>query len=203
MVSESSRYFSRPLIIRGNPDEAEEQVERAAESLGWPCRGEIPADPDQGVPYEVQWMAGPALILHFVVDDLSNCSVVRVSGDSPDFVESAAFLVKGSVDVYSFEELLDSVEAAEDTEKSAQALMQASVGAPPEFSERLFGSIRSFLASGNPELQEAAIWATSFTPFAQYRALLNEVLATQSDLRLRKTAMSVLEAYDHEGVPEQ
>lgn len=197
----SDRYRSRPLVLRSRAVEAEEEAESCAAALGWPCRGEIPADPDQGVSYEVQGMAGPAIILHFVVDDMSGSASLSLTGDFPEVVEAATELVKSSVDFYSFEELLEEVDVAEGSLNTGRALIRSSLGAPPEYDDRLFGKVRDFLSGSDPALQEAAIWATSYTPWPEYRPLLCGFLSNPSGERLARTARVVLDAFDQYGIP--
>ncbi|WP_327129800.1 hypothetical protein [Streptomyces sp. NBC_01727] len=198
----SGRYRSSNLICQAGATEAEEQAERCAESLGWPCRGEIPADPDQGIPYEVQWWAGPGLILHFLVDDLSGSAAVCVSGDSRDVVEAAVELVKSQIPFNSFEGLRNAVDTAVGSMDAARALIRAAIGAPQDFDDGLFSRVGSLLFGADPVLQEAAVWAVSYAPWPEFRAVLREFLSVSSDERLVLTARTVLEGFELERIPE-
>ncbi|MGM1062650.1 hypothetical protein [Saccharothrix sp. Mg75] len=195
------RHRARSLVLRTDPSTAEAEVERFADALGWPCRGEIPADPRQGIPYEVQWSAGPALTLHFLIDDLSNTPAVTVSGDDPQAVDAAAQLTAKHLNTFSTDELLESARRTRRAADKARALVQAGIGASENFNQPLFNEIRDNLANKDTRLREAAIWAMSYVPFPQYRELLQTTAQEDPDRRLRDIARNVLAAFDRGGVP--
>ncbi|MFD8392389.1 hypothetical protein ACFV2N_25140 [Streptomyces sp. NPDC059680] len=147
-------------------------------------------------------MAGPGLILHFLVDDVSGSAAVCVSGDSRDAVEAAVELVKSQIPFSTFGDLLNAVDAAADSMDTARALIRAGIGAPGDFDEGLFSRVRSLLFGTDPVLQEAAIWAVSYAPWPEFRAALQEFLSASSNERLVLTARQVLEGFEQEEIPE-
>ena len=195
------RYRAQSVVLRTPPPAAEAEVERFAEALGWPVRGEIPADPEHGVPFEVQWAAGPALTLHYVVDDLSGTAHVTVSGIDQPAVDGARALAERHLDMLSFAELIRAAGDRKAARERGRALIRAGVGAPPEFDERLAKLVREFLAGADPVLREAALWTMSYVPAAEYRDLLGRAAEHDPDPRLRQTAAGILAAYDQGGVP--
>lgn len=176
---------------------AEGDAERLANAMGWPVRGEIPADYANGIPHEVQWSAGSAIILHYLEDDLSGSAYLVVSGDSKEAAEATAGIAERQLPAFlSYQELLDSISKARSEPEKCRALVRAALGAPKEFDKRLFEIVRTSLSDKSPAVREGAIWATSYAPWPQFRDLLEDVVAHDRNQQVRDTAEGMLGAFD-------
>lgn len=194
------RYRTRSLILRTRPGEP--QAQTFADRIGWPYRGEIPADPDRGIPYEVQWQAGPGLTLHYLEDDISESSGVAVTGDDPQAAEALARLAENFLDIYSHDDLLGAAAQPGRADERARALVRAGAGAPRTFDDRLFSLLERSFTDPEPAVREAAAWATTYVPHPQYRALLAGVVRGDPERRLRDLARQLMEGFDAEGISE-
>lgn len=191
----SGRYRTRSLVFRKMPSEGD--AERLANAMGWPVRGEIPADYARGIPREVQWSAGPAITLHYLEDDLSGNAYLVVSGDRKEIAEATAGIAEQHLAAFfSYEELLDSISKARKEPEKCRALVRAALGAPREFDDRLFEIVRISLRDKSPAVRESAIWATSYAAWPQFRGLLEDVVAHDHNQHVHDTAEGMLGAFD-------
>ena len=187
-------HKSNPLVFRAAEGEAE--VARAADLLGWPLRGLIDADPATGVPYEAQWGIGTGPTLHYVMHSLSDSSFFFASANDPVGAAAAAELAAAHLDVETFDELLADVDRAKGLNQIGRTLLRAALGAPEAVDKRLVERISNTLRSRDPKIREAAIWAITIQPWAEYQPRLAKLADDDRDQRIRDLAQVVLEGYE-------
>jgi len=186
-------YRSQSLVFRKG--KAKNEVEHFAAAMDWPLRGEVAADPDRGTPYELQWSAGPALVMHYTEDDLSNTGYLVITGQRDDATQATAKVAERHLKFSSFDELLQEAGRASGTAERCRALIRVAIGAPRVFDRRLFDIIQNSLHDENPDIREAALWATSYPAWPQFRKLLENVAVHDPDHRIRDTAQGIAEAF--------
>lgn len=182
----------------------EEEVERFAQELGWPRCETDQADPEEGIAYHVFWAPpGAALGLHYTEDDLARDSYVTVIGKNAEAVHGAQELVEPRLNTWPLAELLAEVDGASTPVSLARAVLRAGLGAPHEFDETFFARINAALHHSDRRVRETAVWAVTFSPYAEYRPALTAIRESDEDPLLRDHAEILLEGFDEIGSQEQ
>ncbi len=190
MTSEDHR--SDRIVLKRT--HAEGEVQTFADELGWPRMGEQDEDLDVGQSREVMWGAGTALSLHYVHDPISRNDYVMTWGVDETAVDALARLAAGRLDVWSPAELCAAVEAAADPQERAAAVLRTGLGAPEAFDQGSFDCIITAMADPDTNVREAAIHATVFSPYTQYRDALQRIADSDPDPNRREDASIVLES---------
>lgn len=196
----SGDYRSCRLVLRHSS--AEDEVERFAATLGWPRVGEQQEDPETGASREIMWAAGTAVSLHYVEDPVSLHSYVIARGHDPNVVNSLIQLADGNLDTWSLDELLGAVREADEPAGLARAVIRAGLGSPDDFDVRFFECISQAMSHSDTWVREAALYATTYAAWPQYRHLLEHAAHRDPDAERRDDASIVLESFDIEGVGE-
>lgn len=182
----------------------EEDVERFAQELGWTKRGVDQADPEEGIAYHVVWAPpGAAISLHYTEDDLARDSYVTVIGKDAAAVHGAQVLVEPRLNTWPLAELLAEVDGASTPVLLARAVLRAGLGAPETFDEGFFARINAALQHPDRRVRETAVWAVTFSPYAEYRPALTAIRESDEDPELRDNAEILLEGFDENGSQEQ
>jgi hypothetical protein len=159
-------------------------VEMLAERLGWRMVDESETELEGGdVAHEVVWDAGPSVSVQYSYDPLSGSQYVVVWGST-----ELAELVEHDVAVWSLDELL--------SDHSRESIARAGVGAPDEYDERFFTLITAALKDPDTAVREAALYATAYSAYPQYRDALTEVARTDPDPARQVDADMILESLD-------
>jgi hypothetical protein len=96
--------------------------------------------------------------------------------------------------------LLTSHDGTRDPLPRARTLIQLGLGAPAEYDDEFFVRIRDGFASPEQWVREAAIWATAYSPWPQYRPLLEAAAQSDPAPKLRTDATTILAGFDHHGL---
>jgi hypothetical protein len=177
-------------------------VQGFVDSLGWVRLGEQAQDINAAQSREVMWGAGPALSLHLIEDPVSLNDYVMARGYDKGAVDALAQLAEGQLDVWKQDELLQAIDDAADEIEKARTVIRAGVGAPDEFDELFYAAITAAMADPSSAVREAALYATAYSPYAQYRGALEKVANTDRDENRRNDAQLLLESFGDQGVPD-
>jgi hypothetical protein len=197
-VPDNADFRSRRVVLKSSHGERE--VERFADELGWPRLLEQEEDAEQNLSREVAWAAGPALSLHFVQDPVSRHGYVVVWGRDKGAVDGLAELAAHRLNTWTLPELLAGPERAVDDRERAVALIRAGVGAPDEFDQRFFDVIAKGIGDPSSMAREAAIVATAYSSYPQYRPVLKRAAESDPDPARRRDAEVMLRSLDADGV---
>jgi hypothetical protein len=189
-----NHHRSDRLVLGRTPQSG--LVADTAEEQGWQCVEEVVEDGAR----QVLWAVGPGTSLTYTEDPVShNAYAVLVSEDRQTFDE-ALHIVEEELMPWTRRALLISIDEARDALALARAVIQAGLGAPDSYDEDFFTKIREAFSSPEKWVREAAVWATSYSPWPQYRPLLETVARDDPEEKLRSDASAVLAGFDAHGV---
>jgi hypothetical protein len=191
-------HLSQRLILRSA--EPEHQVFEYANSFQWTMIVDIPEDPDVGQQREVVWRISSTIDLHYQMDDMTGIGYVFIRADHPRQEDSFAAHAEQHLDVFPREELLRTYDMATDPEERGGSLLMLALGAPFKVDEATALRISAALQGPHPDVREAAIYATSYTPSEAYIPLLRHVAETDPVEALREDAQVMLDSYDEVGI---
>jgi hypothetical protein len=83
---------------------------------------------------------------------------------------------------------------------NARAVLRAGLGASEEFDERFFARINAALQHPDRRVRETAVWAVTFSPYAEYRPALTAIRESDEDPALRENAEILLEGFDEDSL---
>lgn len=187
-------FVSNRLVLGRSPQDA--SVVELAEDEGWQC-GE--AGEDEGA-RRVVWSIGPGCALTYIEDPVShNAYVVLVSEDRETY-DRVLELVDYELMPVSRRALLVSIDEARDPLNRARAVIQLGLGAPEEYDKEFFEAIRDAFGNEDKWVREAAVWSTAYSPWPQYRPLLEVMAQNDPEEKLRTDATTILAGFDVHGV---
>lgn len=189
-------YRTRKLVTRNCP--ALDEVIRLAESLGWPCAGD---QLDQRK-HEVCYDLGPVVTLHYVEDQIIRMCYIYISSTVGNLAEGFAKMVVEGIDILSIPEILEMVDAEHEPLRKGRAIIRLGLAAPGDYDSATYSRIEQALIAPDERLREMAIWATSYSSYAEYRSLLRHIAQADPVHRIRERAAMMLEGFDLAGVPE-
>jgi len=196
---EREEHRSRRLVLKAPA--GEDDVQRFVDELGWSRIAETPApSSDEEPAREIGWAAGPALSLHYVEDPVSLNSYVVARGFEQTAVDALARLAEERLDTWSLDELLIAVDQPAEPLDRARAMIRAGVGAPEGFDQRFFDRISAATTDPDPMVREAALYATAYSPYPKYRAILELAAREDPDQQRRDDAWILLESFDTQGI---
>lgn len=174
------------------------RVEEFAQREGWPrVARDTAADDDFR---DVSWYpadGGSVVLTEFLgIGE----SAVAVNSDDASRAVDLLNRLEEAVDTYRLDELLAAV-GADDPGDRADAILRLGLGAPRDPDPRFVTAIISAMADPDPVVRDAAVWASSYVPFAAYRNPLRG-LRDDEDEDVREAATVLLESFDETGVPE-
>ncbi|MEV4129888.1 hypothetical protein [Nocardia sp. NPDC049707] len=182
---------SRRLVLRDGVDES--AVEELAALLGWPRRTDIPEDLEEWRPRQIAWYVGPAIAATYSEDLLSGFPYVMITGSDEKVIRVTAELAESKLDTWRLDELVQSADPEADSATYATSVLRLGMGAPVEFDEEFFRSIRRALRSDRPEVRKYAVWAITYEPWPAHATLLAELLDEEQDEEVADLARNVLE----------
>lgn len=188
------RYRTGRLVLRDGAGEVE--AEGFAGELAWPRLEEYPAVPEELQPREVTWGIGPNAVMHYIEDVISGYCWVTFSGFNPETlldIREAAIL---ALPVRTEDEIISGYDRATTPDALVSATYLAGIAAPESFEERFFQRVERSLASGATQVRQAALWATTYSAWPEFRPALALIAHHDPDPARRQDAAFVLEAFD-------
>lgn len=177
-------------------------VNALAERKGWALLFEDAADPERGTPYRVEWQTGKSLSLNYAEDDISKSAYIFVAGRFPDKVQELESSVLEEFHPLTVADLIQAVGDARSGPERARALVRLGLGSPAEFAADVFERIVDGMRDTEPMVRNTAVFATTFSPWPQYRPELRQLAADDPDEGVRTSAEGALRLYDEGGVPD-
>ncbi|MEU4194465.1 hypothetical protein AB0E69_21385 [Kribbella sp. NPDC026611] len=177
-------FRSRRMVLRVG----EAEVQAFADQLGWPRVDEAVEEIGGLVSREVTWAAGTGLSLQYIEDPASLLRYLVVWGPAEDEVAALALMVERGVPVWSLDELLAAADGPE-------AVIRAGVGAPDSYDQRFFEYVVAAMTDPDTAVREAALYATAYSSYPQYREKLADVAQNDPDPARREDADLILESF--------
>ncbi|MFD7505957.1 HEAT repeat domain-containing protein [Streptomyces sp. NPDC059850] len=123
-----------------------------------------------------------------------------IEGEHLEGFQEAVRVVQEELDPWESRILLLTIDDAPNPLSRARAVIRAGLGAPYAFDESFFSHIRDALGDSHEWVREAAVWATSYSPWPQYRPLLEDIARNDPKEKIRGDAAAILAGFDQEGV---
>jgi len=189
-----SDYPSVRLILR--PPLGEEDVERYAGSQHWRKEYDRRESSAAGTLREVAWRVSTEVMLHYTVDDVTNCPYIFFTAPWRQIGRGFIRHAEQNLRVFTHDDLLAAFDESHGSEDRANALLRLALGSPRELDDDSFDRIVSALQDQDDKVRRAAVYATSYTPSALYRPYLRRIAQRDPVKAIRKDAKEMLLAYD-------
>lgn len=194
-------YRTRRRVLRHSP--MADEINELAQSYGWPIVYEADRNFDRGKGREMNWGVTREVVLGYLESHISNdCCIVAVGKDS----ELAERVIRQMDDdledeIESFAELLAALQDDEDPRHLAQSLVRAGFGAPREFDQEFFATFAKAAREHDEyRVRDIAISSVVYIEWPEFRPLLEEIQAHDSEEQVRARAAIVLRAYKAVGM---
>jgi hypothetical protein len=187
------------MLLRSCP--YEEELDAFARSHGW--RRTSTSDTPSGR-HEAEWSTGDNYTtLRYVKDEMAPYCYFYVAGSDPEPVGDAAMQAYEGLQPLVLSDIIPEVDAASAPLQLGQALLRLGIVAPldldPDVLERIVGG----LSHPDGRVRTMALWATTYSPWAEYRPMIAAIAGSDPDSRLRERARMTLEAFDASGVGDR
>ncbi|ELP67890.1 hypothetical protein ACKI1I_08980 [Streptomyces turgidiscabies] len=190
----STQHQSDRLVLGSSPQD--EAVEELAEEQEWLRVEEVTED---GV-RQILWAIGPGTSLTYTEDPVSSNAYIVLVSENREMFKQVLSVIHYELMPVERRALLTSIDEARDSLNRARAVIRAGLGAPDRYDEDFFTRIRDAFASPDKWVREAAVWATAYSPWPQYRPLLEVTKQNDSEEKLRGDAAAVLAGFDSQRV---
>lgn len=195
MVNQPSRR-SRRLLLRRCP--GLDDVSQWAQVNDWTRSG---AD-DSDKKLEVRWQVGSATELHYVEDRVIGMCYVFAADSIPMLATGFGDVIESELDVVPIVEIMNAIDQGQDPLHIGREIIRLGVTAPLVYDDDVFARIGSALRSPDDRVRELAMWATTYSSYAEYRPILRMIAQNDPSQSARERAAFVLRAFDKAGVPE-
>jgi hypothetical protein len=194
-MSEST-YRSRKLVTRRCP--SLDEVSLFAREHDWATSAD---ETDRGK-REIRWQVGPSVNLNYVEDRVILMCYIFISGSIANIVDGYARIMENELEIMSISEIMNEIDGEQDPLRLGREIIALGVAAPATYDSGVFDLISAALQSPDYRVREMAIWATTYSSYAEYRPILRMVIENDPVQKVRGRAAMVLEAFDRAGVPE-
>ncbi|MCC8250477.1 hypothetical protein [Saccharothrix luteola] len=192
----SREFRTSRMVLRQHP--AEEAVAELADKNSWPLVEELGSASESR--REVVWQAWVGTTVHYVEDQPSSSSYIYAKGDQPNLTTSTGGTLEEELKPWRLLDLWRRVDVAKDPVRLGLALLKLGVGAPYTYEEGTFERIQRGLTHQDERTRDMSLWATTYSPWPEYRPTLEDIAAYDPVPTLRERASLTLEAYDAAGV---
>ena len=187
------------MLLRGCP--YEDELDAFAELHGWQRTSASDALSGRR---EVEWSTGDNdTTLRYVKDEMSPNCYFYVAGSDPAPVGDAAMQAYEELQPLVQSDVIPQVDAAPGPLQLGQALLRLGIVAPlesdPDVLERIVGG----LSHPDGRVRTMALWATTYSPWAEYRPAITAIAESDPESLLRERARVTLEAFDAAGVGDR
>jgi hypothetical protein len=190
-VTVKSTYHQSDRLVLGRSPQHDEVADLASEQ-GWERVEEVT---DEGA-RQVLWAVGPGASLTYTEDPMSHNAYAVLVTEDRDTFERVLDLVQEELMPWQRRALLNAIDDAGDPLARARAVIRAGLGAPDLYDDGFFSKIREAIGSPEKWVREAAVWATAYSPWPQYRPLLEATAQSDPEENLRRDALAVLAGFD-------
>jgi hypothetical protein len=193
-------FESRRILLRDCP--AKDQVRKFAQSKNWQPEDENLQWRGDQSDYAEYWQVGVGSYFRYVEDSVTGQCYVQILSPNDLITLRLAELSRRELRGSSFDELLHDVDRESDPLAFGRAIVRLGMAAPPGFDNDVFQRISRGLTDKDDRVRQLALWAAVYSPWTQYRPLIQEIAAADRAERLRERAKAVLAAFDRAGVGE-
>ena len=191
-------FRTRCVVFAEHP--ALPSVAEYGDRHGWRIVSETPPGVPRNAPREIVFSTGQAdAAVHLCEDDITQNSYAFAVGGSKDGAEALIGVLERALPSWSVARLLTEVDRGAGFDEKGRALIRLAIAAPKEFDPAVFERVRDCLIHPDERLRALAIWATSYTPWPEYRRLLANVAAEDASKQIRDRAARMFASFDAEG----
>lgn len=187
----STHHQSGRLVLCRSPQD--EAVEELASEQGWQRVEEVT---EEGV-RQVLWAVAPGISLTYTEDPVSHNAFAVLASEDRGTFEQVLDLIQDELMPWSRRALLISIDDARDALARARAVIRAGMGAPEHFDEDFFNCIQEPFGSPEIWVREAAVRATAYSPWPQYRPLLENMAQSDPEEKLRNDVPAAAQTTAH------
>lgn len=129
----------------------------------------------------------------------TNCFIFVASANE-SATSTVGQMVYQALRPWSLQDLANDVDSAPGPIELGQAILRLGIAAPYAFDLGVFERIRLGLTHADERVRDMSLWATTYSPWPQYRGALAEIATHDVAVRLRERAQMTLDAFDAGGV---
>ncbi|MFD5014967.1 HEAT repeat domain-containing protein [Streptomyces chartreusis] len=169
-------------------------VDAITHSAGWQMVDSNAERGDANYKKAVTWGVTPELWVTYVEDLITQVSVVIVFGADGDAVGTLADRISALLTPYSRQEVL--AKPGEETPRPevARHLVRLALSASEAFDADIFEEIQTAAGNSDPEIRNAAAWATVYLSWTESESLLRRMAESDPDERVRAGSRMLLES---------
>ena len=157
---------------------------------------EIAKNEQEWIPYEVIWETDDEeTSIHYIEDHVYGVRYLFIQGEE---VERVVSEVRGFIDVYTQEELIERFDRAKSKDDRIKELSYLAVGAPGGFDARFFDRIKRSLSHDDVDIRMHTIEVMSYIDWNEIRKLIQEISTSDPDETIRTAAASLARSYDND-----
>ncbi|MFE2938397.1 hypothetical protein ACFXKG_04870 [Streptomyces sp. NPDC059255] len=163
-------------------------------SAGWQVVDSNAERGDANYKKTVTWGVTSELWVTYVEDLITQVSVVIVFGVDRNAVEALTLRISALLTPYSRQDVLAT--PSEDTPKPevARHLVRLALSASEAFDAEIFEKIKTAAGHSDPEIRNAAAWATVYLSWAECEFLLRRLAENDPDERVREGSRMLIES---------
>lgn len=181
-------YRTRRVVFCEYP--ALPEITAYGEGYGWQLTGE---DPDGS---RIFTAGRASLEVHYRDDDITHNSYAYAVGATKNVAEALIGMIERDLDCWPRPLLLHAFDQRPDFDRGGQALLRLTLSAPDVFDQDVYDRVAVALRDPDERLRNLAIWATSCTPWPEYRRLLTDATTTDPSDAVRARADRMLASFD-------
>ncbi|MFJ2203299.1 HEAT repeat domain-containing protein [Streptomyces violaceusniger] len=169
----------------------------------WPSLEDNENDESASYMYYRLWGVAQGLWASLTEDLTTQVKVFTVFGeDSADVVELSR-RVTIILQPYSRQELTRPPQFGADKHERIRTAMRAALAAGDEYDGELYAVISAAAQAPDPDVRNAAAWATTYVSWPQVLELLRNMAANDSDARVREGAQALLNDFQRDEAGDQ
>ncbi|MEV5986945.1 HEAT repeat domain-containing protein [Streptomyces sp. NPDC052051] len=169
-------------------------VDAITRSAGWHVVDSNAERGDANYKKTVTWGVAAELWVMYVEDLITQVSVVIVFGADRAAVETLAHRISALLTPYSRQDVLAAADEGMSKADTARHLVRLALFAPKEFDGEIFEMLRTAAEDRDPEIRNAAAWATVYLAWPECEALLRRLAENDPDERVRAGSKVLLES---------
>lgn len=168
--------------------------DQAAWKHGWLWYSDIPRAEDR--PFEsIRTTRSSKTIIHYFDDHLIDVRYIIID-DSGEEAQKVHQEICNSLDTYNYEDVERLLMNATNSEEYIRAIYRIAVAAPPQFQPHYFKLFEQVLNNPDAKVRDAGIFAIGYAGWPEFRNILEQIKATDTDATVRESAAIMLDGYE-------
>jgi hypothetical protein len=201
MNAAQNTYESQRMVLRERP--GDQVVAQLAAAADWTLLADNAGETSSQYTREQNWGVRRGLHVHLICDALSEYAALTVLAEDSAAGEEFERLLKGHLNPFTREELLEPIAEVLDPSERMLRLMRLALGAPSLFDRDVYARLEQAAEDADPRVRDAATLAAGYVAWPQLRALLRRLAEHDPHPMVRQDATNWLGMYDDGGVPEE